>query len=209
MTTPPPTDYVVGLAFDTDGRVALIRKNRPAWQAGRLNGIGGHVEPSEIPTATMEREFHEETGSNLTGWDLFVVMGLPDARIYFYRVRNLSPGVLDGLRTTTDEPIEVHQVADVLDAFAWDHETAVDHHEHRAIPNLSWLLPLAAYAGDRYDVIHVQAHVAEVIEPLPGCPSCDHDLASPGVRGHVCYTYAEWYARQAESRARQTSAAAQ
>jgi hypothetical protein len=37
-------EYVVGFAFDTDGRVALIRKNRPEWQAGRLNGIGGHVE---------------------------------------------------------------------------------------------------------------------------------------------------------------------
>ena len=37
---------VVGFAFTEDRRsVILIRKNRPEWQAGRLNGVGGHIEP--------------------------------------------------------------------------------------------------------------------------------------------------------------------
>lgn len=35
------TKYVVGFAFDlTLTMVALIRKNRPEWQMGLLNGIG-------------------------------------------------------------------------------------------------------------------------------------------------------------------------
>lgn len=42
--------------------VLLIRKLRPAWQAGRLNGVGGKVEFGESPDEAMAREFREETG---------------------------------------------------------------------------------------------------------------------------------------------------
>ena len=36
------TKYVVGFMFSPDKQfVALIRKNRPEWQAGKLNGIAG------------------------------------------------------------------------------------------------------------------------------------------------------------------------
>ena len=39
------TRYVAGfLVSDDRYYVALIRKKRPAWQEGRLNGIGGHIE---------------------------------------------------------------------------------------------------------------------------------------------------------------------
>lgn len=56
-------EYVLGFAFSPFGWVALIRKNRPDWQAGRLNGIGGKVEHSDDTYAdAMEREFREETG---------------------------------------------------------------------------------------------------------------------------------------------------
>ena len=54
--------YVLGFAFTTDGRVALIQKKRPAWQAGKLNGIGGKVEATEDSLSAMRREFREETG---------------------------------------------------------------------------------------------------------------------------------------------------
>lgn len=58
-----PQDYVVGYAFRSDyGAVALIEKRKPAWQAGKLNGIGGKIEPGESPEAAMSREFLEEAG---------------------------------------------------------------------------------------------------------------------------------------------------
>jgi hypothetical protein len=51
-----------GFAFSPDhSRVVLIAKNRPARQAGRLNGVGGHVKPGETPAAAMAREFREES----------------------------------------------------------------------------------------------------------------------------------------------------
>lgn len=140
-------EYVVGFAFDWDGRVALIRKNRPEWQAGRLNGIGGHVESGERPEDAMEREFWEETATRLTAWDLFAVMDFPGARIHFYRRLDLDPRVLDGLITATDEQV----------CLVWPG----DANQHLMIPNLTWLIPLAAYTADSYEPIHVRASVAE------------------------------------------------
>jgi hypothetical protein len=38
-------EYVCGFMFANDfTEVALIRKNKPEWQRGKLNGIGGKVE---------------------------------------------------------------------------------------------------------------------------------------------------------------------
>ena len=142
--------YVVGFALDHQGRVALIRKNRPDWQAGRLNGIGGHVEPFEPPHDAMVREFQEETGRRIPFWDRFLIMEFPGAVIHFYRVR-VGSAILDGLRTTTDEQVVV-----------------VDHRalgQAMVIPNLLWLVPLAAYTADRYEPIRVFAEMAECLTP--------------------------------------------
>jgi 8-oxo-dGTP diphosphatase len=54
--------YVLGFGFDSDRRVALIKKKRPEWQAGRWNGIGGKVELHETSREAMAREFYEESG---------------------------------------------------------------------------------------------------------------------------------------------------
>ena len=44
------TEYVCGFAFDnTKQYVTLIEKKRPNWQAGYLNGVGGHIEEGEVP----------------------------------------------------------------------------------------------------------------------------------------------------------------
>lgn len=55
--------YVLGFMFnEAESKVILIFKNRPAWQAGKLNGIGGKIEEGETPIQAMNREFAEETG---------------------------------------------------------------------------------------------------------------------------------------------------
>lgn len=71
-------EYVLGFAFTLDKeRVALIQKERPEWQKGRYNGIGGKCEPLEVPSDAMEREFMEETGVRIPAvkWDLRGTMG--------------------------------------------------------------------------------------------------------------------------------------
>jgi len=66
--------YVVGFAFiEYYGQhVVLMEKKRPDWQAGCLNGVGGHMRTSESPQGSMSREFAEETGAITlpTDWQL-------------------------------------------------------------------------------------------------------------------------------------------
>lgn len=66
-----PVEYVLGFAFDPIGQyVLLINKNRPKWQEGLLNGVGGKVDAEDKSLEdAMVREFKEETGINTTKAD--------------------------------------------------------------------------------------------------------------------------------------------
>lgn len=122
--------YVAGLAFSDDGtRVALVRKNRPAWQAGFLNAIGGKIEPGELPLDAMVREFAEEAGL-LTGpgdWAHVVTLAGQDFEVYFYKAFLHE---LDYVAAGTDEAIEIHASlpvrADVVAGLQWQIPLALD-----------------------------------------------------------------------------------
>jgi 8-oxo-dGTP diphosphatase len=94
--------YVVGFLFDPNvDCVALIRKERPEWQKGLLNGIGGHVEEGETPLDAMRREFQEETGVFIKDWEHTVVLIGKGWTVYFYR----ADGNTGELKSTTDEEV--------------------------------------------------------------------------------------------------------
>jgi 8-oxo-dGTP diphosphatase len=133
-------DFVAGFLLDDTGRVALVRKKRPAWQAGRLNAIGGKVEAGEDAPQAMRREFREETGVDIGGWEHFVRLELSYGAVDFFR-RHVGADVLDQVRATTDEPIEIH---------------AADAIPSEALANLAWLVPLARYTHDQYELVVVR-----------------------------------------------------
>ena len=117
--------YVCGLLFSVDRtRVLLIRKRRPAWQAGRLNGVGGKVEPGETVRNAMRREFREEAGLDIAEWREVVVLTGPDWRGHFFR----AFGDVGAAGAVTDELLEVHPVVSL---------------PPDVIPNLRWIIPLA------------------------------------------------------------------
>ena len=117
-------NYVCGLMFSPElDRVALIRKNRPEFQRGRLNGIGGKIEENETPIDAMVREFWEETGckTDHSDWVLFhkIEEYNEDEYDYGYSVcfYCCSSNKIDELQTMTDEPIEVISCGSVNEAF--------------------------------------------------------------------------------------------
>jgi 8-oxo-dGTP diphosphatase len=121
--------YVVGFAVNEELRaIALIRKARPAWQAGRLNGIGGKIEDGEEPIDAMRREFKEETGVAVPEWREVVTLRGEGWAVYFF-VADVASWELDAMRGEEDEPIEVHPL-EVIGSLS-------------VIPNLRWLIPLA------------------------------------------------------------------
>ena len=58
---------------NTLDKVLLILKDKPAWQKGRLNLLGGKIEPGETPAEAAFRELKEESG--IHGWTLPRVHG--------------------------------------------------------------------------------------------------------------------------------------
>lgn len=123
------TLYTVGFAFSENRKyVALIEKQRPKWQAGKLNGIGGHVENGERFAIAQQREFWEETGVVIPAneWKAYATLVGPD-----WQVRCFS--------AFTDE---IHKVVSKTDESV--HVLPVEHFGIlRCLDNLSYLIPLA------------------------------------------------------------------
>jgi len=127
--------YSAGFLFSEDHkRVALIRKNKPEWQAGRLNAIGGKIEDGETPGQAMNREFIEEAGIDVTtflsftNWDNFAFLEGPDWSCHFYR----AFGDPELCESKTDEIVKVFEV-----------EKVKLMNRPEVIGNIPWLLSLA------------------------------------------------------------------
>ena len=109
--------YVLGFAF-TEGLedVLLIQKNRPEWQAGLLNGIGGKIEDFDItPEVAMVREFIEECGisTNPTDWTHYATMQRDDDFIVYCYFAVLPCESIDTMRSVTDEQVWKYDVREI------------------------------------------------------------------------------------------------
>jgi 8-oxo-dGTP diphosphatase len=123
--------YVVGFCFNKAGtKVLLIRKEKPEWQKGRLNGIGGKIENYDAsPVLAMIREAYEEAGISPT-WIPFGHYKGADYELYMFKAFDDNAfGVFE-----TKEEEEV--VAIELDDLPWRNEKGM-------IWNLNWMIPLA------------------------------------------------------------------
>ena len=134
--------FCVGFMFSEDmAEVALIRKAKPEWQKGRLNGVGGKLEPGETPGGAMRREFREEAGVDFQSWEPLARLDFPcgdfdgrsldDATVWFFWAG--SPA-MRACRTRTEEGIEFHSVAGLPS-------------REDLLPNINWLIPMALSFG--------------------------------------------------------------
>jgi 8-oxo-dGTP diphosphatase len=132
--------YVAGFLISDDAKhVALIQKQRPDWQRGRLNGIGGHIESDETPAEAMNREFFEETGANVTTWKPFCTLLGPTWRVEWFKDVGSRK-----LKNMTDEHVSWVAVNKVLSGRA------------NVIPNVRWLLLLALDKNNVKAVVYDQ-----------------------------------------------------
>jgi 8-oxo-dGTP diphosphatase len=86
-------EAVVGFLFSENlEEVLLIKKARPDWQRGKLNGVGGKIEKTDAsPAAAMAREFEEETGMIVPAiaWEPLAIKTDGDFRLYsFWAIRS-------------------------------------------------------------------------------------------------------------------------
>lgn len=124
--------YVVGFAFnDAKDELLLIRKKRPKWQAGLLNGIGGKIKEGESRKDAMKREFLEETGifTWKFEWEEFFTLSDEEGEIHFF-TESLADQAFYRFESTTDETV----VKVPIKNFEGRKDT---------VPNLTWLVPMA------------------------------------------------------------------
>ena len=118
---------MLGFYFNLDTtRVVLIKKNRPDWQKGKLNGVGGKIETGESAYRAMIREFEEETGIADYCWkkafNLIDTKNGWDVKIFF----TISEKI-DQIISKTDELLII---------------CPCDYLPNDVIFNLRWMIPL-------------------------------------------------------------------
>ena len=137
--------YVAGFLYQPMGKmgerewhVALVNKNKPEWQAGLWNGIGGKIEEGETPEEAMRREFSEETGMRLSAmpegfWRLAVILTCPGGTVFFFAARS--------------DMVKLPEANDNGETLAWK---PADKLPDNVITNLRWLVPFCLYQDYRY-----------------------------------------------------------
>lgn len=150
-------EYVLGFAFNSSlTRVALIQKNRPEWQKGKLNGIGGHVEDGETAIEAMVREFREECGivTNENDWTNFLTMEGEDFIVHVYKIVTKD---VWAVKTLTDEIIDLYDVRYIKDIENVTRLESVYRHgqSFEVISNIPWIIEMAL---DK-DSLRFKAHV--------------------------------------------------
>lgn len=134
------TAYTVGFYFSgTLGHVLLINKLRPSWQAGKLNGIGGKIEPGESPVEAMVREFKEEAGiaTAAAGWLKFCALtgDLPSPFTVHFFAYWSGLDYIEFKEITNphnDEKVSPRRVESLWNEVG-----------RGTVPNLRWLIPMA------------------------------------------------------------------
>lgn len=131
--------YVVGFVQDIDGqRVLLIRKNRPHFLAGLLNGVGGKIEEDDQnPQTAMTRECLEECELFIPPEDWLLLGEMGDQKTYEVFVFG-ALGVLDLAKTLTDEDVVVMPWAQFE---AWGQEGKFAPHVHEMLASFARRAP--------------------------------------------------------------------
>jgi len=97
--------YVCAFVFSQSlEKVYLLRKERPDWQKGLLNGLGGLIKTNERPSAAMTRAFQEECSVFVHDSQWMDIEDMENQNVFvrFYTAR-LPEGVIP--KTTTDENV--------------------------------------------------------------------------------------------------------
>lgn len=124
--------YVNGFCFNPERtHVALIRKVKPEWQKGLMNGVGGKIKVGERPSEAMNREWSEETKTEAVSWREYAKISVGGNTIYFFA--GTMPRVDFPKMELGEEQVEWVRIYDATNSLR----------VIRVVPNLQWLIPMA------------------------------------------------------------------
>lgn len=121
--------YSLGFVFTSSfKKILLIHKEKPDWQKGKINGIGGKIEKNETALSCIVRELKEETGLTTKKGEWVYVANLSSDYFFTEVFACVYLGNIRDAKSLEQEQIEWfktnHLPANIMD-------------------NLSWLIPLS------------------------------------------------------------------
>ncbi len=131
--------YVAGFLFTPDqDQVVLISKNSPDWQVGMLGGVGGKIDPGELPRQAMSREFQQETGVKIASNEWKALARLEGFNFQVYFFFSISEKALQ-IKSPYSEFVALYPVNQT--------------YQLPLIANLRWLIPLALDKRVRFPIV--------------------------------------------------------
>jgi 8-oxo-dGTP pyrophosphatase MutT (NUDIX family) len=121
--------YVLGFLFDLDcNNVVLIEKKKPEIMKGLFNGVGGHIEAYDAtPQDAMTREFLEETGVEISGWQQYALLVGQRFTMHVFRAW-ANDFQFSSVHTMEEEIVVTTSVLDL---------------PFMSMGNIRWLIPMA------------------------------------------------------------------
>lgn len=127
------TNYVCGF-FVSGNTLSLIKKNKPEWQKGKLNGLGGKIEEGETSQEAMQREFREEAGLDIpaSSWKHRITLKGKDFCVHFFVAFewHLDKSYSEYMVTSNCSEGEIAY-----------YPFSTIHAQPDLIPNLRWIIP--------------------------------------------------------------------
>lgn len=119
----------IGFIFNPDfSQVLLITKNRPTWQAGLVNGLGGKCEMGETTVECVTREIYEEAKLAIPAqnWQYITQIIWAEWKVEIFAT--VFHGHMNQAQSQTDELIAWYSVGKL---------------PSNVMSNLRWLIPLS------------------------------------------------------------------
>lgn len=121
--------YTLGFLFNQDlTKVLLIHKQRPVWQKGMINGLGGKFENQESAFVCIVREVKEETNLSTNSQDWTKFAELHSSKFAVDVMANIYFGQESDAVSNEDQWVEWIEVKNL---------------PKNVMTNLTWLIPLA------------------------------------------------------------------
>jgi len=133
--------FVVIYAYDPSypDKVLLVQKDRPAWQKGCLNLLGGKVEPGESELETALRELKEESGLTVKSIHRKRRGGHPDVKLMGAIVSETS--MVYCVSLPVDSTVTLKPRKGETEVAQW-HDWEVVKSDPRLMPNLRCVIPM-------------------------------------------------------------------
>lgn len=137
--------YVLGLLFNSNlDKIILLQKAHgkgPRHLWGKLNALGGKVEPGELPIDAIRREVYEEAGLEINDWIQFATLSDKDQTFKIYCFYHYSDEIYKFQQKEIEKPAiyrlyseDYNEIGPILYEY---------YRKYPYLPNLDWLLSMA------------------------------------------------------------------